>query len=294
VRQRLLFHCADAVVLPQICVPLLLVVNADTNMDIRDIPAGMFAATRLLFVPNRTNFALRANTNPSTVESVAFYSGDLLINLDDLFPFALGGDVNGDYNGYGPLSAGQASLTIRAVPYFNGTEGQATQLDIAVQEEQVTGITPEEYSQLYPNTVTSSPTSAPVSPVDTCRLQRQTCNRNEDCCVPGQLLCKSDSCQAAPAEVYGNGCLGTGRDCSPYRDQCCSPGFCGEESNSCQAPAAFCYHYPINQLPNGCENMRIDGREEVGGGNTCKGFGEECLIDANCCGDLACACGACK
>ncbi|MGV3485608.1 MAG: hypothetical protein ACO1RT_14425 [Planctomycetaceae bacterium] len=93
-------------------------VDADTNADIISITDGL--SLSLASLPPNLN--IRANTINSAVKSVGFsFSGQPFSNVESVAPFALAGDVNGNYNPWRHVSEGYYQLV--ATP-FTQTAGR--------------------------------------------------------------------------------------------------------------------------------------------------------------------------
>jgi len=97
----------------------LVLVNADTDQDIMTITPDMVLDLATLPTPNLN---IRANTSPATVGSVQF---DLVgrqpqFNIENLVPYALVSDFQGNYPAWTPLS-GPYRLTITPFSGANGS-----------------------------------------------------------------------------------------------------------------------------------------------------------------------------
>ena len=94
-------------------------VNADTDLDVQVLTTG--STLNLATLPTR-NLNIRANTNPATVGSVVFaLSGTQVVaHTENLTPYALFADSNGNYPAWTPL-VGSYVLTAR--PYTGGGGG---------------------------------------------------------------------------------------------------------------------------------------------------------------------------
>ncbi len=88
-------------------------VNADTDLDLQALPTG--SVLNLATLPT-SNLNIRANTSPVTVGSVAFgLSGaQTLDHLENVVPYALFSDSNGDYS---PWTPAVGTYTLVATPY---------------------------------------------------------------------------------------------------------------------------------------------------------------------------------
>ncbi len=104
-------------------------VNADTDLDIMPITAGM--TLDLSTMPTR-NLNIRANANP-TVGSVVFAlsgsRGEAQAATENVAPFALFSDYSGDYFGWTPL-AGTYSLTATPYEFSDGVGNAGTPLTV--------------------------------------------------------------------------------------------------------------------------------------------------------------------
>ncbi len=99
-------------------------VNADTDLDLQALPTG--AVLNLATLPT-ANLTVRANTSPATVGSVVFVLGgtQALTHNENLPPYALFADSNGDYNPWTPALA-VGSYILQATPYTaSGSTGTA-------------------------------------------------------------------------------------------------------------------------------------------------------------------------
>ncbi len=89
-------------------------INADTDRPIAEfdpLPDG--ATLDLAKLPTR-NLNIRANTGPARVGSVAFRLNGKEKLKEDIGPFALAGDTDGDYK---PWTPRQRTHTLTATPY---------------------------------------------------------------------------------------------------------------------------------------------------------------------------------
>ena len=98
----------------------LVLLNADTDQDIRTIRPG--DVIDLATLP-AGHLNVRAVTNPDTVGSVTFKLNDQPVVRENHFPYAIGGDLNGDFRSWG-LPTGMHTLTI--TPY-TGKDGAGNQ-----------------------------------------------------------------------------------------------------------------------------------------------------------------------
>ena len=96
-------------------------VNADTDLDLQALATGAVLNLATLPTPNLT---IRATTSPATVGSVFFVlSGTQAVNHNEnLAPYALFADSNGDYNPWTPAIA-VGSYTLTATPYTAANSG---------------------------------------------------------------------------------------------------------------------------------------------------------------------------
>jgi len=102
-------------------------VNAETNSDIRVISDG--DELNLTELPPDLN--IRANTDPEEVGSVRFdYEGNSNFRTENVFPYALRGDRNGNYYKL-DLTAGQKNLTANPFPQGNANGSPGTSLSVA-------------------------------------------------------------------------------------------------------------------------------------------------------------------
>ncbi|MGB3777281.1 MAG: malectin domain-containing carbohydrate-binding protein [Tunicatimonas sp.] len=102
----------------------LTLIDADTDADIGLLVDGQ--TLNLATLPT-TNLSVRANTSPSVVGSVRFsYDGNTNFQTENVAPYALKGDTNGDYNAWTPTLG---THTLTATPYAaanaGGTAGTA-------------------------------------------------------------------------------------------------------------------------------------------------------------------------
>ena len=96
-------------------------VNADTDLDLQALATGAVLNLAALPTPNLT---IRANTTPATVGSVLFVLGgtQAVNHNENLAPYALFADSNGDYNPWTPAIA-VGSYTLTATPYTAANSG---------------------------------------------------------------------------------------------------------------------------------------------------------------------------
>ncbi|MBH8559379.1 InlB B-repeat-containing protein [Hymenobacter negativus] len=99
----------------------LILVNADSDVDIQPLTTGAVLNLATLPTPNLT---VRATTSPATVGSVLFVlSGAQSVNHNEnLAPYALFADSNGDYNPWTPAIA-VGSYTLTVTPYSAADNG---------------------------------------------------------------------------------------------------------------------------------------------------------------------------
>ena len=97
-------------------------VNTNTNLDIQTLTSG---TTLVLTALPTINLNIRANTIPAVVGSVVFdlTGPQTLSAIENLPPYALFSDLNGNYNAWTPLS-GTYTLTATA---FDAAQGGGTQ-----------------------------------------------------------------------------------------------------------------------------------------------------------------------
>ncbi|MEM9834725.1 MAG: malectin domain-containing carbohydrate-binding protein, partial [Bacteroidota bacterium] len=109
-------------------------VNADTDTDISSLQSGEIL--NLATLPT-TNLNVRANTNPTTVGSVRFaLNGNANFQTENVAPYALKGDVNGNYRNWTPSPG---NYTLKATPYSGsnagGSAGTALTITFTVIDE---------------------------------------------------------------------------------------------------------------------------------------------------------------
>lgn len=109
-------------------------INADTDTNIGLLSDG--ETLNLATLPT-TNLSVRANTDPAQVGSVRFaLNGNLNFQTENITPYALKGDSNGDYNSWTP-SVGE--YTLKATPYSgsnaSGSTGSALTVTFTVIDE---------------------------------------------------------------------------------------------------------------------------------------------------------------
>ena len=136
-------------------------VNADADEDIQSLVNG--AILNLATLPTR-NLNIRANANPATTGSVVFsLSGAASRSqTENMAPYALFSDVNGDYN---PWTPPVGNYTLLATPYSGaggaGTAGAALSISFSVVDG---GGTPGPFTLATAvfgsGTVTKSPNTA--------------------------------------------------------------------------------------------------------------------------------------
>jgi hypothetical protein len=109
----------------------------------------------LAALPTR-NLNVRANTPPATVGSVNFgLDGDPSVQVENTAPYALAGDMSGDYN---PWTPGLGSHSLTATPYSSsgagGTAGTSLSITFTVIDDPgasliFRGFNPKMTSQLF-------------------------------------------------------------------------------------------------------------------------------------------------
>lgn len=95
----------------------LVLVNARTDQDIKALQNG--DVIDLASLPTR-NLNIRAVVHPDTVGSVVFNLNNELIVRENLAPYAVGGDINGNYRSW-TLPIGNHTLTATPYALANGT-----------------------------------------------------------------------------------------------------------------------------------------------------------------------------
>ncbi len=92
-------------------------VNADNNQDIGPLQSGdLLVADEL---PTQ-NLNIRANTRPAEVGSVSFTRNGTFFNLENVFPYAFGQDINGNYL---PVNFASGDYVIGATAFSEGGAG---------------------------------------------------------------------------------------------------------------------------------------------------------------------------
>ena len=109
-------------------------VDAATNNDLAVLPKGKAVIDPVAY--GTSEFSIRAEVSTSETGSVQFYLNDKAVRTENVSPYALGGDVGGDYAPYALLtSSGTSQLTAR--PFLGsdatGDEGTALTLEITVE-----------------------------------------------------------------------------------------------------------------------------------------------------------------
>ncbi len=108
----------------------LILVNAQTDTDIKTLKNG--DVIDLANLPTR-NLNIRAAVHPDTVGSVVFNLNNKLIVRENVAPYAIGGDIKGDYRAW-TLPTGNHTLT--ATPYAlangKGTKGKGHSVTFTV------------------------------------------------------------------------------------------------------------------------------------------------------------------
>ena len=113
--------------------------DAATDVDIQPLVNG--AVLNLATLPTR-NLNIRANANPATTGSVVFVLGgaESRISTENVEPYALFSDVNGDYNPWTPTVG---NYTLLATPYDgaggSGTAGTPLSISFTVIDQVVAG-----------------------------------------------------------------------------------------------------------------------------------------------------------
>jgi hypothetical protein len=115
----------------------LILVNAETDQDIKTLKNG--DVIDLSTLPTR-KLNIRAVVHPDTVGSVVFNLNNRYIVRENLAPYAIGGDIKGDYR-YWTLPTGKHTLT--ATPYSKtygkGTKGKTHSVTFTVVDLSETG-----------------------------------------------------------------------------------------------------------------------------------------------------------
>jgi len=116
-------------------------VNASSNDDILTISNGQ---TINLSDLSTTNLNIRANTSPDIVGSLVFdLNGQSNYQIENMAPYALAGDNNGDYNAW---SLGVGSFALSATPYSgsngSGTQGSTSTINFSIIDQQNSGAQP--------------------------------------------------------------------------------------------------------------------------------------------------------
>ncbi|MGY3089348.1 putative repeat protein (TIGR02543 family) [Hymenobacter sp. UYAg731] len=118
-------------------VTALTLVNADSDLDIQPLTTG--AVLNLATLPT-ANLTVRATTSPATVGSVLFVLGGAqsVTHNENLPPYALFADSNGDYNPWTPaIAVGSYTLTATAYPAADngGTAGTPLSVSFTVTNQ---------------------------------------------------------------------------------------------------------------------------------------------------------------
>jgi hypothetical protein len=100
----------------------LILVNAETDKDIKTLVNG--DVIDLAALPTR-NLNIRAVVHPDTVGSVVFNLNNKVIVRENLAPYAIGGDIKGDYRAW-TLPTGKHTLTATPYALKNGTGEKGT------------------------------------------------------------------------------------------------------------------------------------------------------------------------
>jgi hypothetical protein len=113
-----------------------ILVNADTDQDIKTLQNG--DAIDLAALPTR-NLNIRAMVHPDTVGSVVFNLNNKVIVRENIAPYAIGGDIKGDYR---PWILPTGNHTLTATPYAlkngRGTKGKKHTVSFAVVDMSAT------------------------------------------------------------------------------------------------------------------------------------------------------------
>jgi hypothetical protein len=117
----------------------LSLINAETNQEIAPIKEG--DVIDLSTLPTR-QLNIRANTYPDKVGSVVFDLNEKLRVREDIFPYAIGGDINGDYRPW-TLPLGKHTLTVipYELKYADGKKGIAYSVRFTVVDPLATART---------------------------------------------------------------------------------------------------------------------------------------------------------
>jgi uncharacterized protein YjdB len=101
-------------------------VNASGNTDLTTLSDGDVINLNELA---SANLNVRANTNPQQVGSVVFFLNGVLERAENVSPYALAGDSNGNYANWTPSPG---TYTIEAIPYAGGSASGAAGLGKAI------------------------------------------------------------------------------------------------------------------------------------------------------------------
>ena len=106
-------------------------VNADTDTDIGPLNDGDVIDYSTL---GTSDISIRANTSPESVGSVVFsFRGASSFRTENVFPYTLGGDINGDY---WTVEIPNGDYTLTATPYSDpqgeGDEGTSLTINFSV------------------------------------------------------------------------------------------------------------------------------------------------------------------
>lgn len=121
----------DTIVGSDMAVVSYTLVNAETNADIGPLNDGDEIDYTAL---GTSDISIRANTSPEEVGSVVFsFRGASSFRTENVYPYALGGDINGDY---WTVEIPNGDYTLTATPYSEsqagGDEGDALTISFSV------------------------------------------------------------------------------------------------------------------------------------------------------------------
>ena len=153
----------------------LTLINAVTNQPVPGYNAIPNGATIDLEALGLTAISMRANTNPSSVGSVIFTVDGSKFQTENILPYAMAGDTNGNFN---PWNYTLGNHTVSAAPYTgsngSGTAGQALTISFtllrSVPTATATAVPPTPTNTPVPPTATPvppTPTNTPVPPTAT-------------------------------------------------------------------------------------------------------------------------------
>ncbi len=290
-------------------------IDADTNQPIPGFdPLADGAVVALAGLPSQ-NLSMRANVTPSVVGSVRFFENGQSVRVENVPPYTLGGDIQGNYR---PWRYDLGEQVIAATPYTqsqgNGLPGESRSVNFTIVEELGCASDADCSDDMFCNgeetcddgTCTAGET--PCNESEICNEEQDRCDPEPECtqqvdcddgmfcngaelcvdgnCVDGPTPCndqqvcneQSDTCDAAP-ECTGDADCADGLFCNGVA--LCVDGVCVDGSSPCDADE-FC-----NESADRCDECASDG--DCDDGQFCTGsercVGGSCVSAGDPCGE---------